>query len=111
MGFANADTANWTSKGFMPFGVSGVVQGSVVAFFACLGFDAIATTAEEAINPKRNIPLSMVLACLISLALYILVSVSMTLLVPFNTLGSHAPIADAFTRIGITWMGILTSGA
>lgn len=111
MGFANADTKNWTSKGFMPLGVSGVLNGAVVAFFACLGFDAIATTAEEAVNPKRTIPLSMVLACLISLGLYILVSVSMTLLVPFDTLGSHAPIADAFTSIGMAWMGLLTSGA
>eukprot|EP00746_Dinoflagellata_sp_MGD_P145517 gnl/MRDRNA2_/MRDRNA2_78119_c0_seq1.p1 gnl/MRDRNA2_/MRDRNA2_78119_c0~~gnl/MRDRNA2_/MRDRNA2_78119_c0_seq1.p1 ORF type:complete len:564 (-),score=83.28 gnl/MRDRNA2_/MRDRNA2_78119_c0_seq1:123-1586(-) len=111
MGFAHADPSNWTSQGFMPFGVSGVLNGAVVAFFACMGFDAIATTAEEAINPKRNIPLSMILACLVSLALYVSVSMAMTLMVPFSTLGSHAPIADAFTSMGMSWMGLLTSGA
>lgn len=64
------------SGGFAPYGFNGIVQGAATAFFAFVGFDAIATTGEEARNPQRNIPISISISLGIIFIFYFLISLT-----------------------------------
>lgn len=58
LGFSRFNVANWHP--FLPFGVFGVFRGACVIFFAYIGFDAVATAAEEVRNPKRDLPVGII---------------------------------------------------
>src|SRR6201987_2582152 len=100
IGAAHAvNPANWHP--FMPpntgtrghFGWMGVIQGAGIVFFAYIGFDAVSTAAQEAKNPKRDMPISIIGSLWVYTVLYIAVSEVATGFVPFLQLDGHAPIA------------------
>ena len=94
------------------FGVAGVITGAAIVFFAYIGFDIVATTAEEARNPQRDLPIGILGSLAICTVLYILVSQIMTGIVPYNELDTAAPMASVFQDIGLNWAaGLVSIGA
>ena len=77
------------------FGWSGVLQGAGIIFFSYVGFDTASTTALEARNPQRDLPLGIIGALVISAVLYVAMSTILTGMVPFQKLDSDAPVAVA----------------
>ncbi|MEB3196076.1 MAG: amino acid permease [Candidatus Sericytochromatia bacterium] len=101
---------NWDP--FMPFGWSGVITGGALIFFAYIGFDAVATTAEEAKNPQRDLPIGIIGSLLVCTVFYITVAAVMTGMVPFPTLNSPAPLATALSAVGQEkWAALISFGA
>lgn len=109
-GIAHIHIANWTP--FIPantgewghFGASGVLTGAAVVFFAYIGFDAVSTTSQEAINPKRDVPIGILASLLICTVLYIGVSLVLTGIVSYKQLNVSAPIALAINVAGPSLM-------
>jgi APA family basic amino acid/polyamine antiporter len=92
-------TANWhpfvpqnTGK-FGQFGVSGILRGAAVIFFAYIGFDAVSTAAQESKNPQRDLPIGILGSLAICTVLYILVALVLTGIVSYTKLGVPDPIA------------------
>lgn len=101
---------NWTP--FMPFGFSGVTAGAASVFFAYLGFDSVASAAEEVKNPQRNMPIGIISSLAICTALYIVVSLILTGIVPFTELNVKNPVAFALSYINHDWVaGFISVGA
>jgi APA family basic amino acid/polyamine antiporter len=104
------DTANWSP--FMPFGWDGVMTGAAVIFFAYIGFDAVSTAGEEASNPRRDLPIGILGSLAICTVLYIIVAGLLTGIVPYATLNTASPMADALKALGVTWgLALVTAGA
>ena len=89
---------NWVP--FAPFGWTGVMQGASLIFFAYVGFDAVATTAEEVINPQRSLPIGIVGSLFICTAIYIIVAACLTGSVPYYLLNVASPISHALLLLG-----------
>jgi APA family basic amino acid/polyamine antiporter len=75
---------NWTP--FAPNGFTGVAAGAAIVFFAYIGFDAVSTTAEEARNPKRDMPIGIIGSLIICTVIYIIVSAVFTGMIPYKAL-------------------------
>ncbi len=89
------------------FGLSGIMQGAAIIFFAYIGFDQAATTAQEARNPQRDVPWGIIAALLISTALYVLMSAVMTGMVSYTELNVAAPVAVALdAHPELKWLGL-----
>ena len=90
--------ANWGSSWhtFAPYGFSGIGAGAAYIFFAYIGFDAVSTTAQEAKNPQRDLPIGIILSLIICTVLYIGVAAVLTGMVPWQQVNIEAPIARAF---------------
>ena len=111
-GISHINPQNWVP--FIPkntgiwgqYGWSGILTGSGVIFFAYIGFDAVSTTSQEAINPKRDLPLSILFSLLICTILYVGVSFVLTGIVNYKELNVAAPIALAIDRSGegLKWL-------
>ncbi|XP_074282480.1 cationic amino acid transporter 4, vacuolar-like [Silene latifolia] len=100
------------SKGFLPFGINGVLAGSATVFFSYIGFDSVTATAEEVKNPKQELPLAIGISLSLSCVLYMLVSFVIVGLVPYYGLDKDTPISSAFSDYGMEWAAfIITSGA
>ena len=89
--------------GYAPFGFAGVVMGAAKCFYAYVGFDAIASTGEELINPKRNIPLSIIITLVVVSILYSGLSAVLTLMIPYYMLDPSTPLPHAFAYVNMYW--------
>ncbi len=89
---------NWVP--FAPFGLNGVIDGAALIFFAYVGFDAVATTAEEVINPQRNLPIVIIVSLFICTVIYIIVAACLTGAVPYHLLNVASPISHALLLLG-----------
>ncbi|XP_055621732.1 cationic amino acid transporter 4 [Toxorhynchites rutilus septentrionalis] len=105
LGFWYANTVNWAlpDQGFLPYGFGGVLAGAATCFYAFVGFDSIATSGEEAMNPKVSIPLATMLSLCIVTVGYVLLSAALTLMIPYDEINPVAALPDAFGLIGISW--------
>lgn len=104
--------ANWHP--FIPpktgpgaFGISGIAAGAASVFFAYIGFDAVSTTAQEAKNPQRDMPIGILGSLVICTILYIAVSLTLTGLVNYKALNVPQPVALGIDATGVSWGGIL----
>jgi APA family basic amino acid/polyamine antiporter len=88
--------------GFTPstFGVMGLVSGAALVFFAFIGFDVVATTAEEAKNPQRDLPRGILGSLAICTVLYVLVCIVITGMVKYTDISGEAALAEAFRSVG-----------
>ncbi len=115
VGFTYVEPANWTP--FMPYGFSGVMTGAAVVFFAYIGFDAVSTTAEEARNPSRDLPIGIIASLIICTLLYLIVAAILTGIVPVVQFKSdpqflNAPVGYALAVIHKDWAaGLVSAGA
>ncbi len=114
LGFRYVSASNWGGSWstFAPMGFSGIGAGAAYIFFAYIGFDAVSTTAQEAKNPQRDLPLGIIASLLVCTVLYILVAAVLTGMVPWREVNIEAPIARAFLDRGLTGAShIITLGA
>jgi len=117
IGVGHIDPANYHlpagpqtgAGGYFPFGWGGVFGGAAFIFFAYIGFDAVSTTAEEAKNPKRDLPFGIIASLLICTVLYIIVVIVLNGMVPFNELNVASPVAFAVTHAGLGWAAFIIS--
>lgn len=101
VGAGAVDKTNWSP--FMPFGFDGVGAAAAIVFFAYIGFDAVSTTAEEARNPQRDLPIGIIASLVICTLLYIAVAAILTGLIPYSKIDVHAPVAEALSVAGYRW--------
>jgi APA family basic amino acid/polyamine antiporter len=94
------------------FGVMGIFTAASVVFFAFIGFDIVATAAEETRNPQRDMPRGILGSLFICTTLYVLVSIVVTGMQHYTKLSVDAPLADAFKATGHPWYaGFISFGA
>lgn len=122
------NTKNWTDN-FAPFGFSGIsffgktifgqtgiggapvgmLAAAATIFFAYIGFDSISTHAEEAKNPRKDVPFGIITSLLLCTVLYIAVSAVLTGMVPYNKIDIDAPVSNAFKQVGLPWAQLIIS--
>ncbi len=105
---------NWGTDwhSFAPYGFSGIGAAAAYIFFAYIGFDAVSTTAQEAKNPQRDLPIAIITSLVVCTVLYILVAAVLTGMVPWREINIEAPIARAFSDRNLGWASqIITAGA
>ncbi|XP_043699639.1 cationic amino acid transporter 1-like isoform X1 [Telopea speciosissima] len=106
-GLTKANTKNYTP--FTPYGVRGIFKASAVLFFAYVGFDAVATMAEETKNPVRDIPIGLVGSILIITIVYCVLAITLCLMQPYNQIDKDAPFSVAFQLVGMDWAKYLVA--
>ncbi len=90
---------------FGHFGVSGILRGAGLIFFAYIGFDAVSTAAQEARNPQRDMPIGIIGSLAVCTVLYMLVSAALTGMIPYTELDVPHPVGYAVEHIpGMHWM-------
>jgi basic amino acid/polyamine antiporter, APA family len=106
--------ANWGYDWatFAPMGFGGIGAGAAYIFFAYIGFDAVSTTAQEAKNPQRDLPIGIIASLVACTILYILVAAVLTGMVPWREINIEAPLSVAFLDRGLTKASyLITAGA
>ncbi len=114
LGARYINPANWGSDwhSYAPHGFAGIGAGAAYIFFAYIGFDAVSTTAQEAKNPQRDLPVGMIASLAICTILYIAVAGVLTGMMHWQQINIEAPVARAFLDRGLTTAShIITLGA
>ncbi|MBG0818095.1 amino acid permease [Planomonospora sp. ID82291] len=91
------------------FGIAGIFSAAAIVFFAYIGFDVVATAAEETRDPQRDLPIGIIASLGVCTVLYVAVSVVVVGMQPYRELSEAAPLADAFKAVGQTWAASLIS--
>jgi len=114
LGSRYINSGNWGTdwSTFAPHGFAGIGAGAAYIFFAYIGFDAVSTTAQEAKNPQRDLPIGMIASLAVCTILYIAVAGVLTGMVRWQQINIEAPVARAFLDRGLTTAShIITLGA
>jgi basic amino acid/polyamine antiporter, APA family len=114
LGARYVNPGNWGTDwhAFAPHGFAGIGAGAAYIFFAYIGFDAVSTTAQEAKNPQRDLPIGMIASLAICTILYVAVAAVLTGMVNWQQINIEAPVARAFLDRGLpTASHIITLGA
>ncbi|GBF23067.1 basic amino acid/polyamine antiporter, APA family, partial [Candidatus Gastranaerophilus sp. (ex Termes propinquus)] len=97
---------------FAPNGFEGIFMGAFMIFFAYIGFDAVATAAEETKNPQKNLPIGIIGSLVVCTIVYALVALVLTGAIPLSQIDTTAPMAHAMRFIGQDWIaGLISIGA
>ena len=127
VGSSHVEPTNW--EPYAPYGWSGVMGAAAVVFFAYIGFDAVSTTAEEAKNPQRDLPIGIIASLLICTVLYIAVAAVLSGIIPVTEYRSNeaslpgapmqspeqitrflnAPVGFVLGSLGIGWADALVA--
>ncbi|RIB11231.1 amino acid/polyamine/organocation transporter, apc superfamily [Gigaspora rosea] len=86
---------------------TGILAGTTTVFFAYVGFDLVSTVAEESREPRKNLPLAIMVSFFAVFIIYIAVSIVLVGVVPYTILNSATPLSVAVNAIGIKWLGII----
>ncbi len=105
----HVDPSKWHP--FMPYGFKGVATAAAIVFLAFVGFDAVSTTAEEAVNPQRDMPIGIIGSLAVATVLYMAVSAVMTGIVPYKELGVADPVALVLNVLKLPWASAVVSAA
>ena len=130
VGLFYIDPQNWHP--FAPYGYSGIgffghavlgqhgpageplgmMAGAAIVFYAYIGFDSVSTHAEEARNPSRDVPIGIITSLTLCTILYVVVAAVLTGMVPYRQIDIDAPLAKAFSQVGLPWVhGFISLGA
>ena len=102
VGAFQVDADTWSP--FFPEGWGGVREAAAIIFFAYIGFDIVATTAEETKNPQRDMPIGIIGSLAVVTVLYMGVAAVITGMLPVDQLNPEAPVAEAFKGKGVDWV-------
>ena len=101
--FIPPNTGEWGT-----YGISGILRGAGLVFFAYIGFDTVSTAAQESKNPQRDLPIGILGSLVICTILYVLVSAVLVGMVPYTQLNVAAPVAYAVEKVGAPhWARVL----
>ncbi|XP_043271039.1 cationic amino acid transporter 2-like isoform X1 [Venturia canescens] len=121
-GSIKSDAGNWKLEeectkdscphgtgGFAPYGIAGIMAGAAKCFYGFIGFDCVATAGEEAKDPKKSIPISIVASLTVVFLSYFGVSTVLTTVLPYYEQNAAAPFPHMFDAIGWNWAKWLVS--
>ncbi|XP_051150646.1 cationic amino acid transporter 5 [Andrographis paniculata] len=106
-GFAHANPSNL--KPLAPYGAKGIFQAAAVVYFAYGGFDNVATMAEETMNPARDIPIGLVGSMSMTMVIYCLMALSLSMMQKYTEIDVNAAYSLAFERVGMKWAKYLVA--
>ncbi|HEV3119099.1 MAG TPA: amino acid permease, partial [Gemmataceae bacterium] len=89
----------------------GMLAGAAIIFFAYIGFDSVSTHAEEAKNPRRDVPVGIIASLLICTVLYIAVVAVLTGMVKYDQIDANAGVSEAFKQKGLGWAEFIIAAA